>query len=78
MHLLHLGYCNLLLFGLPAYQQECLRKVLNAVATVTCFTHKYALITPVVIQLHWLPVRQQVEFKVALIVCLKGMEWSVS
>ena len=49
----NLDYCNSLLFGLPAYQQERLQKVLNAAALVICLTPiKYAHITGVLIQLH--------------------------
>ena len=36
----HLDYCNSLLFGLPAYQQERFQKVLNAAARVICFIPK--------------------------------------
>ena len=48
----HLDYCNSLLFGLPAYQQERLQKVLNAAARVICFIPKYDHITPSLIKLH--------------------------
>ena len=64
----HLDYCNSLLFGLPAYQQERLQKVLNAAARVICFIPKYDHITPSLIKLHWLPVKQRIEFKIALLV----------
>ena len=66
--ILHLDYCNSLLFGLPAYQQERLQKVLNAAARVICFIPKYDRITPSLIKLHWLPVKQRIEFKIALLV----------
>lgn len=36
----HWDYCNLLLLGLPAYQQQQLQKVFNAPAQVTCLTPK--------------------------------------
>ena len=60
----HLDFCNSLLFGLPTYQQERLQKVLNAAARVTSLTPKYVHITPVLIQLQWLPVMQRLEFKI--------------
>lgn len=64
----HLDYCNLLLFGLHAYQLEHLQKVLNAAARVICFTgiSKYDHITPSLIKLHWLPVKQRIGFQIAL------------
>ena len=64
----HLDYCNSLMFGLPAYQRERLQKVLNAAAQVICFIPKYDHITPWLIKLHWLPVKQRIEFKIALLV----------
>ena len=64
----HLDYCNSLLFGVPQYQYNRLQKVLNAAARVTCLIPRYAHITPVLTQLHWLPVKSRVHFKIALIV----------
>ena len=43
----HLDYCNALLYKLPQYQYERLKKVLNATARVTCLIPKFAHITPV-------------------------------
>ena len=64
----HLDYCNALLYKLPQYQYDRLKKVLNAAARVTCLIHKFAHITPVLRELHWLPVKFRVEFKIALLV----------
>jgi len=64
----HLDICNSLLFGLPAYQQDRLQKVLNAAAWVICFIPKHDHITPTLIKLHWLPVKQRIDFKIALLV----------
>ena len=44
------------------------RQVLNAAARVTCLSPKFAHITPVLRELHWLPVKFRVEFKIALLV----------
>lgn len=63
----HLDNCNSILFGLPPYQQDCLQKVLNAAAQVICFIPMYDHITPTLIKLHWLPVKQRIEFKIALL-----------
>ena len=64
----HLDYCNALLYKLPQYQYDRLQKVLNAAARVTCSIPTFAHITPVLRELHWLPVKFRVEFKIALLV----------
>ena len=64
----HLDYCNSLLFGIPQYQLQRLQRVLNAAARVTCLIPRCAHITPVLMHLHWLPVKFRVDFKIALLV----------
>ena len=51
------------------------QKVLNAAARVICLIPKFAHITPVLRELHWLPVKFGVEFKIAILVfkTLKGL-----
>ena len=49
-------------------QYDRLQKVLNAAARVTCLIPKFAHITPVLRELHSLPVKFRVEFKIALLV----------
>ena len=70
-----LDYCNSLLFGIPQYQIKRLQRVLNAAARITCFTPRCSHITPVLMHLHWLPIKFRVEFKIALLVykALNGM-----
>ena len=53
----HLDYCNAFLYKLPQYQYDRLQKVLNAVTRVTCLIPKFAHSTPVLRELHWLPVK---------------------
>ena len=71
----HLDHCNSLLFGLPQCQLDHLQRVLNAAAGVICLKPKFNHITPVLVQLHWLPVKFRIEFKIALFVykALHGM-----
>ena len=64
----HLDYCNALLYKLPQYQYDRLQKVLNAAARVICLIPKFVHITPVLRELHLLPVKFRVEFKIALLV----------
>ena len=64
----HLDYCNSLFYGLPQSQYDRLQRVLNAAARVVCLIPKFDHITPVLIGLHWLPVRYRVIFKILLLV----------
>ena len=62
-----LDYCNSLLAGQPDYNYKRLQSLQNAAARVVCQIGKYDHITPVLKQLHWLPVRQRVIFKILLL-----------
>ena len=53
----HLDYCNALYFNLPAYLIEKLQKVQKGAARLVTGTSKYAHISPILYNLHWLPVR---------------------
>ena len=63
-----LDYCNGLLYGLPKGTLYRLQSVLNTAARLVTFTRKYDSISPVLKQLHWLPVMQRVKFKLLLLV----------
>ena len=69
-----IDYCNGLLLGLPDSQIMKLQRVQNACARFVCNSSKYCHITPLLITLHWLPVRQRILFKILLIVykAMKG------
>lgn len=47
---------NALLFGLPQTQMKRLQRVLNIAARILPCTLRYDSITPVLKELHWLPV----------------------
>ena len=60
-------YCNSLLYGVPAYQLEKLQRVQNAAARLIFMEHKFCHITPLLLKLHWLPIRFRINFKILLI-----------
>ena len=61
-------YCNSLLYGLSEYQLDKLQRVQNMCARLICNERKYCHITPLLIDLHWLPVKFRIELKFLLIV----------
>ena len=63
-----LDYCNSLLYGLPNTQISKLQRVLNAAARLVTSSCKFNHVTPVLYELHWLPVRFHISFKILLIV----------
>ena len=69
-----LDYCNAVFAGLPASTLAPLQRVQNAAARLLTGTRKHEHITPMLMQLHWLPVRYRIIFKVCLLVfkCLHG------
>ena len=62
-----LDYCNSLLFGISGYLIQRLQRVQNFAARVVCQLRRENHITPILRQLHWLPVSKRIEFKVILI-----------
>ena len=61
-----LDYCNSLLYGATSTHLNCLQKIQNYSARVATLTPKRSHISPVLAQLHWLPLRQRIEYKVLL------------
>ena len=60
-----LDYCNSLLAGTSVLNLSRLQLVQNTLARVAAQTPRYCRITPVLIDLHWLPIRQRIEFRMA-------------
>ena len=63
-----LDSCNSLLYGLPRHLISRLQSIQNTAARVVTYTRKFDHITPVLEQLHWLPVRYRIVFKIPLLV----------
>ena len=62
-----LDYCNSLLYGLPDCQIKRLQRVQNVAARIVSCSTKSAHITPILRQLHWLPVKARIIFKILLL-----------
>ena len=62
-----IDYCNGLVYGLPDCEIAKLQRVQNAAATLLMSCKKYDHITPVLINLHWLPVGYRINFKILLL-----------
>ena len=62
-----IDYCNSLLYGLPEYQLKKLQRVQNVCARLRCNEIKYCHLTPSLVDVHWLPVKFRIEFKILLI-----------
>jgi len=58
-----IDYCNSLLYGLPRTLLNRLQQVQNACARVVMRIPRRQHITPVLKELHWLPVEKRVQFK---------------
>jgi len=61
-------YCKTLLYGISDNMYQRLQAVQDATARLITNTRRCEHITPVLQQLHWLPVRQRVQFKMAVLV----------
>jgi len=63
-----LDYCNAVLAGLPAATLAPLQRVLNAAARLVLDLKPRDHATPVLRELHWLPIAQRIEYKLCLLV----------
>ena len=65
-----LDYCNLLFYGLPDSSLDRLQKIQNHAAKVVLKKKKSDHVTPLLFELHWLPVKQRITYKIA-VMCFK-------
>jgi len=62
-----LDYCNSLLYGANDAVLNQLQLLQNRAARVLTFTPKFDHITPILKELHWLPVQHRISFKILLL-----------
>ena len=62
-----LDNCNSLMYGLPKYLIDRVWHVFNCAAKLITLSKKYDYVTPLLIELHWLPVEYRIIFKILLI-----------
>ena len=62
-----LDYCNSLLYNIPKYVHNKLQFVQNAAVRLITCSRKYDHITPILIDLHWLPIAERIKFKILLL-----------
>ena len=63
----NIDYCDSLLYGIPFTTLNKLQKLQNCAARVITGTFRSHHITPVLEELHWLPIAFRVEYKIALL-----------
>ena len=64
-----LDYCNTLLHKVPECRIRSLQRMQNIAATVVAMSSRCHNIKPILKDLHWLPVKVRILFKVVLLVC---------
>ena len=64
----HLDYANGILGGLPKCSIDKMQAVQNMAATITLGKSKYDSATCCLVQLHWLPVKFRIDYKIISIV----------
>ena len=62
-----LDNCNSLLYGFPKYLVHRLQLVQNCAARLILCGRKFDRITPLLKELHWLPLEQRIIFKISLV-----------
>ena len=63
-----LDYCNSLFRGLSCFNLHKLQSIQNILARIVTNHRKYAHVTPILKQLHWLPIKYRCMFKTATLV----------
>ena len=62
-----LDYCNTILYGAPQSSLDKLQRVQNNLARVVCQRSRITDARPLLQSLHWLPIRERILYKTALL-----------
>jgi hypothetical protein len=62
-----LDFCNSTLTGITADQLSRLQRIQNCAARLIAKKRKHEHITPILIELHWLPIAFRIQYKVAVL-----------
>ena len=62
-----IDYCNAVLHGAPCYSIKKLQRVQNNAVRIVLEAPRRSHASPLLRMLHWLPVQQRIEYKVALL-----------
>ena len=68
-----LDHCNALLYDLADYLIQRMQYVMNAAAKVITCKRKFDHVTSLLIELHWLPVRQRIKILLYTFKALHGV-----
>ena len=63
-----LDYCNAIFVGLPQTTLSSLQRVLHAAARMVLNLRPCDHVTPALLELHWLPIAERIDFKLCLLV----------
>ena len=61
-----LDFCNSSLYGISSDQLYRLQKIQNHAARLICKKRKREHITPILYELHWLPIKYRIQYKLAV------------
>ena len=62
-----LDYCNSLYNGISQANLNKIQRIQNTLARVVTITSKFEHITPILKKLHWLPIKQRIDYKLCLL-----------
>ena len=62
-----IDYCNSIYYNLPNFQLNKLQKLLNRAARLVKGVSRRDRITPVLIELHWLPIKARIKYKICVL-----------
>ena len=70
-----IDFCNSILYGLPDMQINKFQRIQNSAARLVTHAQKHDHITPILYELHWLPIKVRVQYKILSLtfLCLQGL-----